>query len=82
MDVFMIWVHDQTYFLIETTLHMFGNRGCLFRPLFLVAPGVGETVVFSGHSSIVESSSSHAMILLQQQLMKFKQHGHVSRPRG
>lgn len=49
---------------------------------FLVAPGVGETVVFSGHSSIVESSSSHAMILLQQQLMKFKQPGHGSRPRG
>ncbi len=55
-------------------------HGCSRRPFFGRRwPLCPKLFLFSGHSSIVESSSSHAMILLQQQQMKFKQHGHVSR---
>lgn len=67
-------------YLIETTTkHMFVSW-MFAEPFFWVALELSVNLnLFSGPSSILESSSSHAMILLQQQQMKFKQPGHVSR---
>ena len=78
-DFFSTWVHY--LILVDWKKHSICLfHGCSRRPFFgRRSPLCPKLFLLSGHSSIVESSSSHAMILLQQQQMKFKQRGHVSR---